>query len=187
MGPNGQTVVLMSNAGEDLGDTTLVFDDGATNFLPVASRIFSGTYKPTDYYTNGGFYPPAPSRPYGAALSVFNGTDPNGVWKLFVIDTEGGDIGRIAGGWAISMSGDDSAGALRFTWDSGHKLLLEFSAVSNKTYTLQYRDKIGTGSWSNLLDFTSASTNRTVSFTNAMPPGTTARYYRLVTPRQSAE
>ena len=66
-------------------------------------------------------------------------------------------------------------------------LRLEFSAVSNKTYTLQYRDDLTTVGWSNLLHVESAPFNRTISLTNAMPPAPTTRYYRLVTPRQLGE
>ncbi len=74
------------------------------------------------------------------------------------------------------------------TEGSGHDLLrLEFNAVSNKTYTLQYRDAVAIASWSNLTDFASAPTNRIIFFTNTMLRVTKTRYYRLVTPRQSGE
>jgi hypothetical protein len=37
-------------------------------------------------------------------LSVFNGTNPNGTWKLYVIDDSAGDNGEITGGWTLTIS-----------------------------------------------------------------------------------
>jgi hypothetical protein len=34
---------------------------------------------------------------------VFDGTDPNGTWSLFVFDDGAGDAGRIAGGWSLEL------------------------------------------------------------------------------------
>jgi hypothetical protein len=50
------------------------------------------------------FGTPAPSPPYGSALSVFNGTDPQGTWRLFVVDDFDSDSGSIAGGWSLAIS-----------------------------------------------------------------------------------
>src|SRR5262249_33156585 len=41
---------------------------------------------------------------YGETLSVFNGTDPNGVWQLFIMDDQGSDSGVISGGWRLVIS-----------------------------------------------------------------------------------
>jgi hypothetical protein len=60
--------------------------------------------------------------------------------------------------------------------------VVEFNAVSNKTYTLQYRGSATTGAWARLADFVALPTNRLVSITNSLH-GTEARYYRLLTPR----
>src|SRR5207253_9065236 len=53
VGPGGQTVLLMSDAGDGMTITNvnLTFDDTASQLLP-ASQITSGTYKPTDYPPN---------------------------------------------------------------------------------------------------------------------------------------
>jgi hypothetical protein len=59
-------------------------------------------------------------------------------------------------------------------------LVLEFDAVSNKTYTVQCRSSLATGSWARLADFIAAPTNRAVSITNT---AATSGFYRLVTPR----
>ncbi|MMZ58666.1 Proprotein convertase P-domain protein [compost metagenome] len=97
VGPNGQRVILMSDAGGDNGITnvTITFDDNAPSTLPNEGQIMSGAFKPTDP-----FPPPAPQE----MLSVFNSTNPNGIWSLFVVDNVEGDQGSIAGGWSLTIT-----------------------------------------------------------------------------------
>ena len=78
---------------------------------------------------------------------------------------------------ALSYLRINTAGAL-----AGGGTTLTFSAVSNKTYTIQYRDEAGSGAWLRLADFTAATTNRVVAYTNAVP-GSFRRFYRLTTPK----
>ena len=110
VGPGGQTILLMSDAGgpHDITNITLTFDDAAALLLPNGDALTSGTFKPTNYTGNGGptdvFPGPAPAGPYGSLLSVFNGTNPNGTWSLFAFDDEGSDVGRIASGWSLDIS-----------------------------------------------------------------------------------
>src|SRR5205823_722773 len=75
VGPGGQTVLLLSDAGDQASITnvTLTFDDAATAFAPATTQILSGTYRPTDYLPDYSMPAPAPSWPYGNNLSVFNG------------------------------------------------------------------------------------------------------------------
>lgn len=54
---------------------------------------------PADLSAFGG-----PAGPYGAALSTFNGAAANGTWNLYVLDTNSGDTGQIAGGWSIEVT-----------------------------------------------------------------------------------
>jgi subtilisin-like proprotein convertase family protein len=105
VGPQGQTVVLMSRAGGSalMTNTMITFDDTSTNLLPQFTLIPDGTYRPTDYKVSDTYFPPAPIAPYGKALSVFNGTNPNGNWSLFVQDDQAGDKGVITGGWVLSI------------------------------------------------------------------------------------
>lgn len=106
VGPGGQSVILMSDAGgsPDLVNVTLTFDDTAVNILPDSTQITSGTYRPTNSGTGDTFPAPAPAAPYGSTLSVFNGVNPNGAWRLFVVDDASGDVGNIAGGWSLSIT-----------------------------------------------------------------------------------
>jgi subtilisin-like proprotein convertase family protein len=103
-GPDGQTVLLMSDAGgsTDVRGRTLVFQDGARG-LPDDAVLRGGTYRPTNYGTPDHFLGPAPAGPYGNTLARWNNTNPEGVWKLWIMDDLGGDAGLI-GNWALEIS-----------------------------------------------------------------------------------
>lgn len=98
VGPGGQRVMLMSDAGTDLDldQVHLTFQDGAPA-LPANAQIITGTYAPTDYASADTLPAPAPGRPYSASLAAFNGTDPNGTWSLFVADDGGSEAGSLYG------------------------------------------------------------------------------------------
>jgi subtilisin-like proprotein convertase family protein len=108
VGPGGQKMILMSDAGgsDDINNVTLTFDDAAAAALP-SSLIVSGTFRPTNSGTGDTFPAPAPAGPYGAALSAFNGVSPNGTWSLYVVDDAGIDAGNIAGGWSLTITTAD--------------------------------------------------------------------------------
>ena len=116
VGPAGQSVVLMDDAGGESGrgasNVTLTFDDAATNFLSqdINGGLFSGTFKPTPapaVTSNcNEIATPAstPAGPYGTTLAVFNGTNPNGTWSLYVYDDCTFGSGSIAGGWSLEIN-----------------------------------------------------------------------------------
>lgn len=103
VGPSGQNVVLLADqgAGTDITNVNLTFDSAALN--PVPTPIVSGTFRPTGGTFDG--TPPAPLAPYGAALTLFNGTVPNGTWSLYVFDDFPlADNGTISGGWSLNVT-----------------------------------------------------------------------------------
>jgi subtilisin-like proprotein convertase family protein len=116
VGPEGQKVLLMSDVGgfHDVAGVKLVLSDEARASLPDLDEdgpITSGSYKPTQG-TNADFqgcpvpadFPsPAPTSPYETSLSVFDGTDPNGIWQLYVLDDCDVDAGKIRGGWTLRI------------------------------------------------------------------------------------
>ena len=59
---------------------------------------------------------------------------------------------------------------------------LMFSAVSNKTYAVQYRDQLDLDQWTRLVDVAARPTNHTEVIVDSLPAR--CRYYRLVTPAQ---
>jgi subtilisin-like proprotein convertase family protein len=104
--PSGTAVTLMSDVGgaTPTGKTYLTFDDDAAAEVPNASTVTEGTYRPTDL--DGGvedeFPAPAPTSAAPATLAAFDGEDPNGVWRLFVVDDTHTDVGSIAR-WSITV------------------------------------------------------------------------------------
>lgn len=106
VGPRGQKVMLMSDAGgsEDVSGIRLTFDDAGAVSAPDKSRLTSAVYRPGNYGSGDTFSAPAPAGPYANTLSVLNGSDPNGSWTLYVVDDQAGNRGSISGGWSLSIS-----------------------------------------------------------------------------------
>jgi hypothetical protein len=90
VGPAGQHVIIVSDVGgaNTANNVTLTLDDAAASFLPTASALTSGTFKPTPGADGPGdpFNDPAPNFNHGQFLSDFNGTNPNGTWSLYATD-----------------------------------------------------------------------------------------------------
>ncbi|HMX28809.1 MAG TPA: Ig-like domain-containing protein [Blastocatellia bacterium] len=124
-GPQGQALVLMSDANGDtdnpfLFDRVLTFEDSATQTIPDGQALFDGTYRPVNYGGGDSFPTPAPASfnspaPAGTATfaSTFNGTDPNGAWKLFIFDDQGFNSGSLPG-WSLTIF-TNGVGCPRFT------------------------------------------------------------------------
>jgi hypothetical protein len=119
--PTGQSVMLMSNVGDnnypipENASVDLTFADGDHPMLPQGpgAQIQTGTFKPSPYepvptMPAEGADPPPPPPPtgYGTTMSALNGQDPNGFWKLYVYDSSGNSSpwGQIAGSWCLSIS-----------------------------------------------------------------------------------
>ena len=116
-GPAGQSVILMSDVGSSIDATnlTFVFDDAGPAL--GTGTLASGTYRPTNIssYPEDSWPSPAPAGPYGTALSAFNGTDPAGLWTLWVVDVAPGQSGSISGGWSLTLTTPAEAGDYAIT------------------------------------------------------------------------
>jgi subtilisin-like proprotein convertase family protein len=110
VGPQGQKALLMSDVGTDLdvNEINLTLDDASPVALPNVEQLVTGIYRPTEFdNANDTFPSPAPAGPYAnpPQLSVFNGTNPNGFWSLYLDDDNGSDYGAIAE-WSLSITTD---------------------------------------------------------------------------------
>jgi glucose/arabinose dehydrogenase/subtilisin-like proprotein convertase family protein len=107
VGPNSQSVLLMSDAGNGgVNNSTLTFSGSAASALPSSATLSTGTYRPANYTDSGSdtLPAPAPAPPYGTALSVFTTQTANGTWALYVFDDGIGDRGSFEGGWTLSLT-----------------------------------------------------------------------------------
>lgn len=103
--PAGTMVSIMRHCGGNNAATNLdfIFDDAAGSFLPDATALSAGTFKPSTYGTNS--FPPAPA-PQSVpltTLAAFIGEDSQGAWSLWVFDSLGGGGGTIAS-WNLTIS-----------------------------------------------------------------------------------
>jgi len=106
--PAGEELVLMEHTGTFYSVTNLVltFDDtdAAAQSLPLNSTLVSGTFLPTEY-TPFDVLPGLAARPAAHTnLAVFNGSNPNGIWSLYVYDDTQGNDGVITSGWSLCLT-----------------------------------------------------------------------------------
>lgn len=107
VGPGGQTVMLVSDAGgaTPFSGLTMTVDDAAGETQFDDEPLTGGVYLPTDYDTATDAFPsPAPAGPFGTSLAVFNGSSPNGTWSLYTQDDQNQDSGELAQGWRLSIT-----------------------------------------------------------------------------------
>ncbi|MBK8464799.1 MAG: proprotein convertase P-domain-containing protein [Chloracidobacterium sp.] len=110
VGPDGQSTLLMSDAGLgfDIVRANLTFDDAAATTLQDTTQIIGGSYKPTNFDTTTDIFPtPAPTPGTTVGMSVFNGSNPNGTWSLYVRDDLGVDTGIVGAGWQLHITTSD--------------------------------------------------------------------------------
>jgi hypothetical protein len=95
---------VMSDVGSGAaGNVTLKLDDEAAVSLPGSTQLSSGAFKLTNIGTGDFFAFPAPAPTGLAELSGFDGTDPNGPWRLWVMDDTAVSTGQLASGWSITI------------------------------------------------------------------------------------
>jgi len=144
--PGGQNALLMSHVGGTLGVTnvSLTFDDAASAGLPLDSQVVTGTYKPTADAGGVTFPTPAPAPPYGASLSALNGSAPNGVWSLYILDDSANDHGMVAGGWSVTITTQSNTAPPSISSQPTNQPLVlggtaTFAVVATGTAPLSYR------------------------------------------------
>jgi len=103
----GKTRTVMSDVGlaTDANNITIKLDDESPNgLLPDNGPLVGGSFRPTNAEGGDSFPAPTPTPSAQSALSGFDGINPNGAWKLRVVDdVSGADGGQFAGGWSITI------------------------------------------------------------------------------------
>lgn len=119
VGPRGQDALIMSDIEGGTGgfsncppangivSVTLTLNDAASSFMPSdpSNNLTTGTYKPTNYGSGDDVQPVGlPPNSGQSMLSVFNGSNPNGTWKRYVVDDGNNSInGTLEGGWSLTI------------------------------------------------------------------------------------
>jgi subtilisin-like proprotein convertase family protein len=181
VGPAGQTVMLMSDVGDGnpINNATLQFSDAAPNFLADGGPITTGVYKPVDYSPDDILPVPAPLGPYTPSLAAFSGSDPNGIWSLYVVDDALVDTGMIAGGWSLTIAWESFTLPIQLslptlTGDGSAQVTLQ--AQSGKTYVIEASADLRT--WTPIL--TNTLSIPIWNFVDPAPANAASRYYRAV-------
>ncbi|MEP6809672.1 MAG: choice-of-anchor Q domain-containing protein, partial [Chthoniobacterales bacterium] len=158
VGPQGQRCMLMSDAGGGNPGVMSAILNFSSTFPTVVPQNTapSGNYRPANYANDfnpgdltDSFPAPGPGtlNDQPADLNVFNLTNPNGTWSLYVVDDTSGDAGSIAGGWILQVTvpavftvtntNDSGAGSLRAALAAaGNDDLINFSSLFNTPQTI---------------------------------------------------
>lgn len=127
--PDGKVCSLLSDAGYGypVAGLNMTFDDVAPSAAPDNTFLGSGlvSFRPTNFDMNiPGFYPnttealpPGGSGSIGLSLQALLSGALNGDWKLFVLDDEGPDGGRISS-WSLVFETSASGQPVAPTLDS---------------------------------------------------------------------
>ena len=105
--PGGTKVLLMSDAcgtADVEEDRYWNFDDEAPADVSDAGACnLAMAFRP-EGYEPGDPYPEQVGTPDGDELSLFDGENPNGRWRLYVMDDAAGGTGAIEGGFSIAIA-----------------------------------------------------------------------------------
>jgi uncharacterized repeat protein (TIGR01451 family)/uncharacterized delta-60 repeat protein len=104
--PGGQNMLPLAHNGgrNSITNVTLTLDDDAATPVPIGGTIVSGTNRPNPNLPVPVFPVPAPPAPYATNLMACIGSNPNGIWSLYVIDDTPLDSGSIAQGWVLALT-----------------------------------------------------------------------------------
>jgi Chitobiase/beta-hexosaminidase C-terminal domain/CotH kinase protein/Lamin Tail Domain/Bacterial TSP3 repeat len=169
---NGHTAfyTVQNAQSVDAGKYTVVFTNAA-NFMPgILSSAATltvladtdGDGLPDDWESEHGLKP-------ASALDAGMDSDGDGMTNSqeYIAGTDPQDPLSY-----LSVDRIDATGSAR----------VSFQAVSNKTYTVQFRDVVNSGFWTKLADVAAFSTNRTAVVLD--PDSVSRRFYRIITPQQ---
>jgi subtilisin-like proprotein convertase family protein len=179
VGPQGQNVMLMSDVGggTDISNVTLTLDSTAPSSLPDSTVLTSGIYRPTNIGATDTMPAPAPAAPYGTSLDAFAGTNPQGEWRLFVVDAFTGDSGSIAGGWTLNLTLSIPVPVLLDPYVAEGDMHMSFDTLSGLEYVVQWSETMAPGTWHTLEAVAGDGTRQTVTDPLA---ANLNRFYRIL-------
>jgi subtilisin-like proprotein convertase family protein len=97
-----KSVVLMAHVGGGtaVSNLRLNFDDSGSDLS--TATLSSGTFAPTSLDPAPAFPAPAPASGYGSTLAALKDVNPNGDWKLYVLD-DSFPLGGSITGWMLTL------------------------------------------------------------------------------------
>ena len=122
--PTGANLVVLSDLGDPnslrlANNINLTFSDSAASGVPEIVDVPSGTFRPTNNNPGAAvdsFPAPAPTPSSQTTLAgAFAGINPNGEWRLFIVDDTSGEVGSMAGGWSLTITTEVTAVATTTT------------------------------------------------------------------------
>jgi len=175
--PAGAEVLLFSAAGgiSSVSDLIMTIDDDAALSMPNGQGLVSGTYKPSNYFDGEWIFSNEVQQAYSTTLATFNGSTPNGDWKLFVYDASEGAGGSLSNGWVLAVTTVSSneppvfSPATNQITTEGGTLVFSVSAsdpADNDTITLSNEDRPAGASFAD-----NGNGTGSFSWTNASPVG----------------
>lgn len=162
VGPGGQNIVLQSDVGGTVAvsNVTYTFDDAAASGIHNGGPITAGSYRPTSVNGDSIHFPAsvgAPAPPYrepapvaaSTLATVFAGSDPNGTWKLYAVDTFAGGTGAINSGWTLQITTNATAAAPTLQLSAGAYTVGEFEPDVKR---IGQNVVVGAASWESRLE-----------------------------------
>lgn len=193
VGPTGARFVFFSDCGgsQAVVNQTFTFDDTAATRMPDSTpALTTGTWQPSSYGAGvDSFYEaPTPVAPGNFAAtngtatfaSVFNGTKPNGVWTLYIVDDAAqGATGAITNGWSINILAA-APPVIQDVARSGTNMTFRFVSENGFGHVVEYKNSLSATNWTTLQTIIGNGQLKTVTITNVLAPA--ERYYRVRVP-----
>ncbi len=133
--------LLMYEAGGNVSVTnlTFTFDDSASVSMPRLAALTSGTFLPSSYLTNN-------------FLSIFNGKDPNGSWRLYA-DSQYYLFGQVSNGWSLSITTEIPAPVIINPRLIGDVFAFDWLSVIGARYQVVRKSDLNSPNWTTVTNF----------------------------------
>ena len=103
--PSGRASILMSDAciGTGIYNRTFTFHQQANQLMPQVGGCAEYFYRPSNYENELESWVDAPQVNHPTTLDTFIGDDPNGMWRLMILDDDDKYDGKVANGWSLTV------------------------------------------------------------------------------------